>query len=223
MKRFSIISFILCLVVSEAYGQEFGVNFGLNYFNIREVFVPSRGSCCKTNTSDDLNYENVLNLNFGGHVKFRLNQNFSIFGELQFSQKGFMADSIPRPSGITALDRFFKRRLTLNYLEAPIAMRYQLKKKRAITPYVQTGVYFSYLLGGKYQLENDFRPSNSTDFQDLVSKFDWGLMIGTGLDYKDFSLELNFLSSVQNISADLEGLDIRRKNKGLKLTVRYWL
>ncbi|NHF59089.1 PorT family protein [Flavobacteriaceae bacterium TP-CH-4] len=216
-----ILSLFLLLISIASYGQDFGISAGINSFNLREHFIPTPRSCCKTSTSDFLNYQNVFGVNFGGFANFRLNDLLSILGELQYSQKGFQADGVKNPF-LEFQTEYYARKLTLNYLELPIMLKATIGKQKKWSPYALGGIYFSYLLSGRHQLY-DAPPNvrvNSVD--ELMDNFDWGIRAGLGVTYLRFSMDVNFVAGIYNATGPFP-FGARKKNVGWNATLRYWI
>ncbi|GGE41727.1 porin family protein [Psychroflexus planctonicus] len=135
----------------------------------------------------------------GIHAEYKLNSTWSVQPELLFSRKGEMSRSTDSQSSLRA-----ENRLLLDYIELPILARYRLKNNISF----EAGPYVSYLVTAKKEIleGTNFESSN---FYDLIEKFDSGLAIGATYQtewnfFLGFRYSRGFINVSKNASSILE-------------------
>ena len=151
----------------------------------------------------------------------------SVFVHLGFGKSGF---AISPEVGVTGKGVRLKwgdvdYRMSVNYLDFRLPLTYELRlpNKPALAPYIMVTPNFSAAYGGeityeadRYTATEDYHYTASTTITEAdVSPFDFGLLLGAGVDYlvqtKNFplilSLEAGWNFGLVNTFAERENLD----------------
>ncbi len=125
---------------------------------------------------------------FGAMTRFHLSNLFKLQPEIFYVQKGSRQDvtipGVPIGTVHVAYD--------LRYLEIPVLLKtYPLKGKGAIQPTLSFGPYFAFLLNGTYSLVNN-KIGNFEEAMDDLKKTDMGIVMGSGLELKNDTIEFGF-------------------------------
>lgn len=125
---------------------------------------------------------------FGAMTRFHLSNLFKLQPEIFYVQKGSKQDvtipGVPIGTVHVAYD--------LRYLEIPVLLKtYPLKGKGAIQPTLSFGPYFAFLLNGTYSLVNN-KIGNFEEEMDDLRKTDMGIVMGSGLELKNDTIEFGF-------------------------------
>lgn len=153
-------------------GPEFGIVAGANLANISA-----------TGGSGDI----TTGLVAGVSARWRLAGPWSIQPELLYSQKG-SKDSFDDPDFGPGS---FK--LRLDYIEAPIHVRYDIPARSTVKPFLLAGPYLGYRLGCDAKSEGvgidcdggsiDIGGGQTIDVDLGLKRFDYGLSAGGGIDF----------------------------------------
>ncbi len=160
---------------------------------------------------------NKLGLIIGGFTNTQLAKDWSAQFEIYYINKGSQKNAKPSKSDYDAF------KLSLNYIEIPIALRFQYKKF-----IFETGLYYSALLN--YKMEDEFGKIPVVNYP--IKKYDFGGFIGFYYQLNNhFSANFrsknsllpfrNFQNFDQNIGIFNKLLNRGWYNVDLNLTVRY--
>ncbi len=142
------------------------------------------------NVSGDLDWGGMkAGLTLGGVVGLRVSSSVPLFLESGFyyTQRGGKED------GLTA---------NLKYLEIPILIKYgiEVADKMAVLPFI--GPYFSYGIGGKYEVTQPNGSKEKFSSFNLFNRPDMGLKLGCGFEYNMLYLEAGYQFGIANIADD---------------------
>lgn len=176
-----IVIILLFSFASEIHAQ-LGVKIGTNI--------------AKLNFAEDEDYieiKSLIGLNIGALYEMQLSEKFSLQGELQFIQKGSRAEDI---------DFDEKYSIRFNYIDLAVMSKYYLTNIGESTRlYLSATPYLGYAINGKYEEEYDNRTfSESIDFkEDGISRFDFGIGLGIGLNRNNWFLDVRYNIGLQNL------------------------
>ncbi|PSK97933.1 porin family protein [Cecembia rubra] len=97
MRKLSLITLLLCLIVSSEVFAQFGVRAGANISNFQ-----------------GFDYESRIGMHLGAYYDLDLNSGFSIEPGLFFSQKGFKSNNLEIKENV-------------NYIDIPVLVRYHFE------------------------------------------------------------------------------------------------
>ena len=171
--RFALVSTLLIITSSiqaqDSLRTRVGIKGGINF------------STLYADNVDDTKM--LTGVNFGLFAKLPLSDHFAIQPELYYSMKG----------AEVKYNNFFvdgTARFNFNYIEVPLLLVVN------ITDFVNVhaGPYAAYLISGKAKNESN---ANIFDFEESLdtddyNKFDLGIAVGVGLDFKAISLGLRY-------------------------------
>lgn len=169
MKKFLKILLIILVFTYPLYAQ-IGIKAGVNMANQIE-------SLSSQDIADGFNRENLTGYQLG--LVYQLNPRKSGIGAeigLLVSQKGFsFSDST------TVINNVVRGYQELNYLEAPLNLRYKIKLG-FLGVFGYGGVYAGYALNGKNVIETQ-NESADIGFKELMDRADYGYNVGLGLEF----------------------------------------
>lgn len=199
-----LITFIAVVVLftmnAESFAQTFGVRAGLNMSNMMAKDDDET-------YSDD--YKTKVGFQIGGTAEFEFTEMFSFETGLFLSTMGYKYDGLMGDYTTNLL-----------YLNIPLTgkARYELDN---ISLYGLFGPYIGLGLSGKYKNDDDSEDVKwgSGDDDDL-KRFDFGWIIGAGIEYQAFSAGLSYNLGLANIAATTDG-GYKVKNRVFAITVGY--
>ena len=175
MKRFILLLIFLPSVITaqeedipkikpKIYKWDFGLNGGVNFTNVTGL--------------DSINSVNKFGRLYGITITYHFNRIFSLKGDIDFENKGFMIEDIEY--NINGVDTSGGITQILNYFDLPAFMHIGFGKKLKFD--FNFGPYFGYLL--------DARTTNANNEDVIIdhpsfsnfSKIDYGFIYGLGLD-----------------------------------------
>jgi len=151
---------VLFFSISASAQPRLGVIGGLNIANVDAEFDDAT-----------MDVSNKTVFGFGGVVDLRLNENFSLYMQPMYQQKGALVTQL-NPN----LDFPFK----FAFLELPVFLKAEFGS--TVRPYLMAGPTVGYLLSADTEVEY----SNLTfkgDLKEVTEDFDFGLGFGAGLRY----------------------------------------
>jgi hypothetical protein len=163
MKRLTfLITALLVLFLSMPASAQhrIGVIGGLNIANVDAEF---------DDATMDVSNKTVFGL--GGVVDFRLSENFSLYAQPMYQQKGGVATQLD-----TNLDFPFK----FAFLELPVFLKAEFGN--TVRPYLMAGPTIGYLLSADTEVEYSGLTFKG-DLKEVTEKIDFGLGFGAGLRY----------------------------------------
>ena len=175
MKRFILLLIFLPSVIiaqeedipkikPKIYKWDIGLNGGVNFTNVTGL--------------DSINSVNKFGRLYGITITYHFNRIFSLKGDIDFENKGFMIEDIDY--NINGVDTSGGITQILNYFDLPAFMHIGFGKKLKFD--FNFGPYFGYLL--------DARTTNANNEDVIIdhpsfsnfSKIDYGFIYGLGLD-----------------------------------------
>jgi len=159
-----IISFSLALAVPNVFSDENKPGFAGFGFRAGMTLSSIQGG--------DYGSQLKAGMTLGGFLNYRINDRFSLQGELLFTQRG------EKTSGSDAYGNY-KTWLTMNYLELPILAKYSFGSSR-LDYYALAGPYFAFKLGGNYGSEY-YGQTYESEVDSHYKGFDMGLKVGGGV------------------------------------------
>ena len=173
---------LLALAAAPLHGQRFGVIAGGTYSNLR--------------SSDDLKFKRRSGTIFGGSLQLPLGSVFTLQPELLFLNKGTKF-KVTNSSG--------ESNVRLDYLELPLLLRYDFSRS-TIGPHVYAGPSIGFNVGCKLEV-NALPGTDCTDDNLKPKKLDYGLTVGTGIDFN-----LGGLAATGGVRYGIGLADIRNDN-----------
>ncbi|MBR4552273.1 MAG: PorT family protein [Bacteroidaceae bacterium] len=116
-----------------------------------------------------------------------------------------------------------------SYLELPLLLQYRYNFSDDWGIRVNFGPYFAYALGGKAKEEENYNGQHSSSSLKLFSKendftalkrFDFGLMTGIDVAYRQFSLGIGYQAGLAKINKDW-AKNYKFKNSGVYIQLGY--
>jgi len=200
--------FITAFTVTDAKAQTF-LNNGEAEPDVREVQLGVRAGLSLYSVNSELttgmfgtaSSSSGYTAGFAGglFLIIPLSDRFSFQPELLFVQKGGS-----EADDFTGDDDFFddadeseEGSITLNYIELPLLARFNLPLDGEALPYVVAGPSLGYLLGA--DISNGDEEEELADF---YRSFNAGLILGAGINYRNFTADVRFDIGLTNIFDD---------------------
>lgn len=210
-KHFLIFSFLF--ICSYSSFAQWGVRLGINRF--------------ATSVDGNLNSFSGIGLNAG--ITYDIGEHFILQPGVYFSQKG--------PSAFYYDDNSIEwdetpRQIQLNYLEIPVNILYKLTFNHWKI-YAGIGAVCSFGMGGQYITQTfgeensspvKFKKGNEPDVFYIENPFDFGIQPVIGVEYQNFSLNLNYnigLTELQYDKGVLEDASVKNRTIGITLGWRW--
>jgi len=187
-----------------AQDVQFGAKAGISFYST--TFSASAGGFSFEETSDS-----KLGFALGVYAVVPFHPMFAFQPELMFVQKGG-----------TETDEFFgdefETKITLNYLDVPLLLRFNVPIQGNVQPYLVAGPTIGFLLSATVSDDDD-----SEDFSDELSSLNYGLSIGAGVGIDQFNVDLRYEFGLADISDSDNGFggDVDYSTSGIMLTVGY--
>ncbi len=173
---------ILCLIglmafsVKDAVAQDtrFGLKGGITFYK---------------GTIDFAGFEETTNsaLGFTGgiYAEFPLSEYISIQPEILYIQKSTEED-----------DSFFdeNNQTTFSYIDVPVLLRLNIPLDGSFSPFVTAGPYVGYLLDAKDEFNGE-----TEDISDYIEDLNYGIIIGGGVQFGKFNVEVRYDIGLANI------------------------
>ncbi|MFN8258580.1 MAG: porin family protein [Bacteroidales bacterium] len=214
MNKTGRLIFLLLMASTVIYSNaqvKLGVNAGLNFTNMVAKDDSSR-------YDDDFQLKPGIHI--GGTAEFTVIENFSIVGGIFLSTMGYKSKS----ESTTV-------KMNVNYLAFPLYAKYRFKVKDFFI-LANAGPYLSFGLNGTYKSnENIFRdkegnqvnkiPINIGRYEtDELKQVDYGVNIGTGIEYESFVFEIHYGLGLANL-ATITDNNFMMKNRSLEISAGY--
>ena len=193
MKKLILTLFVAStFAITNSLNAQYSIVAGLNLANVS-------GS-----DADDLGTETRPGIRIGAAASTDLTDQITLTSGVLYSVKGFAfeLDGFDNAGNSTSI----KGDQSLNYLEIPVDISYNITDQFAIT----TGLYTGFFLGQTYTLDGeDF--SDQID-EDEISKIDTGLGFGARLNFSEsVALNAGYQLGMTFLDAD-QDLDIKTSN-----------
>lgn len=199
-----------------------GVKGGLNFANAQMI---------GTNINIRPNLKTLGGGTAGVIIENRVSNKISISGEINYVDKGFIADAnydlkiqdVNIPLGVTAITR-------LRYVDIPLIMKYHFHNTEKIDLYAAAGGYFGYGLNGNLRTRArviiDFNVANTPiDLgNENFDRTEFGAVVGIGMGIPTRSGQFVFdarYSHAYNPILDDFFVDVRLRNRGFSLGLGY--
>lgn len=130
-------------------------------------------------------------------------EQFAFRIELLYSQKGHEAEVVGPFGG--------EWKTTLDYIELPVLLQLAVPLSESVRPVLFAGGYGAYLVSAKLGAEE----SEDVDVKDSFKEFDYGAVLGAGLEFRIGEKNKLLLDARYNLGLakiDAEGSDV--KNRG---------
>lgn len=207
MKKILLLS--LCLILlpkSDLLAQDihFGLKGGLGFQQLMSTYTDDEIDESQTSSFR-------LGLMAGLYLHVPLGNNLSLRPELLYSQKGGQDDFSLEFDLWGYLTEFkASSEFRFNYVDLPVLMVYDFPSERNWKPYLSGGLFAGYLLGGNYKGEFVSRVNGTVVEQesysgkatDVLERYNFGFLIGAGLNHKRFTFDLRFENGLVNIAKD---------------------
>lgn len=239
MKRIYLVIVVILFSVA-AYGQTaVGIKAGMNFstMNHGEDFDEK---------FDNLDRPFQIGFNFGLGADLYVNETFSLYTELMYTQKGDSYEgtgTATNPTSGEQVQIFEETEITLNYLEVPLLARFKFGDMSKF--YLNIGPTFGYWLGGNIEYEYQ-RGGDTEDIEDRivfkdrnevtdadrgnvlvnedVNRFELGAALGTGVMLGEkFNIDFRYTFGITGIHEN-GGFDQDEtwKNNVLSFSIGYF-
>lgn len=209
---------VVALTVQTASAQLFGVGVkgGVNFANLSGDFIFREDGI-----TVEPNLKTRPGFVIGASMRSRLLPLISLQPEILYSEKGAKFDLRGQDIGMPGAS--IDGSIDLKYLEVPILLRVGLPIP-GFSPFVYAGPAFAYTLSAETTLEfrlAGFSETETQDIKDEVKNFDYGLVIGGGMEFGlpliKIHAELRYTLGLRNIPDSDNDFDL--KNGVLSLLV----
>lgn len=227
MKKYVVTLMFIVGILGSINAQEvkFGIKAGMN--------LSTLGSDLKNDFKEfDMSQKTRIGFHIGAFVDVEIIENFYIQPGLFYSSKGVKA----KESG-------YEETLNLNYLEIPILASYRIAISDKVKWHINAGPYLAYGLGGKIKTKDDsnwdddddwdYYSARSEDYDDDgvnnkvfdknggdLKRFDFGLSLGTGVEFNAFYVGLKYDLGLVNIAGNSWD-KTKIKNSNFAISVGY--
>lgn len=209
MKKLIILLLAVFLIssVSETYATTFGVKGGLNLSN---MFMKDNSGTYSTE------FEMLPGFQIGATAEFDINEKYAFETGLLFATKGYKFEH-------SVAGEEYSSTLTLNYIDIPLAGKGYFNVQN-FDVYGLLGAYIGYGIGGTassdYDEQEDEDISFGSEQGDDFKPFDFGLLIGAGVQYQKFEFGLSYALGLANLSV-YDDDDMKVNNRVISVTVGY--
>ena len=199
-KRFLIILLITGLVQSAVAQYRYGLSAGVNFSSL---------------TGKDFSATDFpkIGITAGFFYEYEFKQHFSLFFEPMFEQKGASYNYNPK----TGIDVYVDNRL--NYMTLPVMVKIPFGGK--VSYYFTSGLSLSYLADYTSEVHayiGDIEIPNESYFPYTYKKFDAGVSLGLGFNWKEVFLDFRYIHGLRRIyDAEKDAPDIRNHIVSVKL------
>ena len=188
MKKFILLSVVLCMVTSINAQIRFGVKAGGNFSNLY-----TSGSSQGINGDQ---YKGRFGYHFGGVMEYSFSNIFSIQPELQYLNHGA---NLKKDNSFGMKDAH----VTLNTLQLPVNLKATFNTNKAKL-FVYGGPYVGYNMYGKVDGKIDGKSVDQKLFSkgSNMERWDYGVGIGVGAEINQFTLTLANQFGMRDISGE---------------------
>ncbi len=166
---------------------------------------------------------------FGGFIEYSINDNFAIQPEFLYTMKGVKGE-FEEEDPYTGETVKVKGTIKLNYLEIPVLAKLSIPTQGSIKPVFLLGPALALKLSAKTKGEakgETIDESGSEDISSDVKDFDFGVVVGAGVDYElasggKVTVDGRYTLGLTNVS-DIEGAeeDLDAKNAVISVMIGY--
>ena len=207
MKTKKIFLFLLLMITgiftANAQLAIFGIRAGANMATISGA----------GNIYDNSNLK--LGSSFAAMVGYKLNNAWSLFGELGFDQKGYRDPGSNNSNTARTIRR-------CDYLTVPIALKgiYPVKDKLSI--YGELGPYNAFLVKSSYDETRNGENILSNNSDPNIKGNDFGWWIGGGFEIPVAAKKLNLDIRYSRGIMEVDKVNSELRNKSLSLSLGFW-
>lgn len=176
---------ILCLIglmafsVKDAVAQDtrFGLKGGITFYKGTIDFAGFEESS-----------SSALGFTAGVYAEFPLSKYISIQPEILYNQKNIEED-----------DSFFdeNNQVSFSYIDVPVLLRLNIPLEGNVSPFVTAGPYVGYLLDAKDEFDGQ-----TEDISEFIEDLNYGIIIGGGVQFGNFNVEVRYDIGLANIYKD---------------------
>ncbi len=108
------------------------------------------------------------------------------------------------PKGVTYYDEYYTEEYYVNYLELQATAKYQYNLpvlNNELNAFALAGPYLAYGIGGDYTEDYSGGFSKESIFDNGLYRWDAGLVLGLGLNYRNYSLTFRYDMGLVNITS----------------------
>lgn len=230
---FVCLIFIVPITSLKAQNKKFsfGVRAGVNISNGTEETPYLVG-----------NKKGKTGFHVGVNADYLLTKSLYLESGLSLTTKGAVHEDAELWIGSTnPATTYWKRTTNLVYLQLPLKVGYKFGISPSVKVLLNAGGYFAYGIGGKETVKQNTVPSSVRGEEKFtgdsfgtetrrravydLKKEDYGLTFGTGAEYKQFSLHVDFELGLANIgkpnSQNAPGNKSEFRNRNLSVGVGY--
>jgi Outer membrane protein beta-barrel domain len=195
MRLLRIVTVLAILCASSSAGAqevEYGVKGGINLATLS--FDPEA----------EADFRMKIGLVVGGFASLPLGSRLSVQPEGLFSQKGTAVD-----------DGDADAKITINYLEVPVLVKYAIARTASRTFHVFGGPSIAF----KLSAESSATVGDQTiedDIGEEIEDFDLGLVVGAGIDFGRLTVDGRYTFGFSNLAAD-EGDPQKARNRTVSI------
>lgn len=169
----------MALTMKDAIAQDtrFGLKGGITFYKGSIDFAGFEEST-----------SSALGFTAGIYAEFQLSDYLSIQPEILYNQKNTKDD-----------DGFFDDNSQTNftYLDVPVLLRLNVPLEGKVSPFVTAGPYIGYLLDASDEFNGE-----TEDISEFIENLNYGFMIGGGVQYGNFHVEVRYDIGLANIFKD---------------------
>lgn len=182
----------------------------LNAQNDKVAFGVKAGMNVSTLSGDVNGADAKVGFNVGVTLDYAFTENLYLLTGLDFTQKGAKFKG-----AIDEIEYTGDAKLTLNpmYLQIPIHVGYKFEIAENTKLVIQAGPYLAYGVAGKAKAEASGVGSEKVGVfrSGLMKNFDFGLGLGTGVEFGKIGVKLGYDFGVINVW-DADGVSVRNGN-----------
>jgi hypothetical protein len=207
---------VLILIISfslQAYSQTYRLKGGINLSDV--LFRNETGE-----VSDVMDFS-MPGFDVGATIENEIFAKLSLEYGVLLSLKGFKVDQLQ--DGITV-----RNKSNLYYLDFPLAFKVKIGQNTKSQWYLETGPLFSLGIAGNITTAYDYSGSKQAEKENVkwgdgegeLKRFDLGAILGGGVEFNRWQVELSYNMGLTNISNVYENT---LKNRLWRLSVGYAL
>lgn len=176
---------ILCLIGMMAFSIQ-SLNAQDTRFGLKGGITFYKGTIDFAGFEESTN--SALGFTAGVYAEFPLSDYISIQPEVLYTQKRTEES-----------DDFFDtdNQVTFTYLDVPLLLRLNLPLEGSISPFVTAGPYVGYLLDAKDEFNGE-----TEDISEFIEDLNYGFIIGGGIQFGNFNVEVRYDIGLANIYDD---------------------